>query len=86
MSGTPERPALPDFGRDDILNLDGPIYTIPREHNMVAFKVKLHIHPGRKIRVSHREEFICELACSEHKAKPVAFFDGPRRGGIILAV
>jgi len=42
--------------------LDGVIYTIPREHNTVAFKVKPHIHPGQKIRVWYEDKFLCELA------------------------
>jgi hypothetical protein len=37
--------------KDNSFSLDGVTYTIPREHNMVAFKVKLHSHPGKKIRV-----------------------------------
>jgi len=48
--------------KDNSFSLDGVSYTIPREHNMVAFKVKLHIQPGMKIRVWHNEQFICELA------------------------
>jgi len=32
-----------------------------REHNMVAFKVKLHIHPGKKIRGWYKDKFLCEL-------------------------
>lgn len=46
---------------DNSFSLDGISYTIPREHNMVAFKVKLHIHPGKKIRVWHKDKFLCEL-------------------------
>ena len=48
--------------KDNSFSLDGVSYTIPREHNMVAFKVKLHIQPGMKIGVWHSEQFICELA------------------------
>ena len=52
---------------------------------MVAFKVKLHIHPGIKIRVWHKEDFICELPyLSKKGAKPMLFVDGPHPRGIIL--
>lgn len=71
-------------GKDNSFTLKGATYTIPREHNMVAFKVRIHIHPSQKIRVWHKEQFLCELPHREPKAKPVAFFDGPRPGGIIL--
>ena len=48
--------------KDNSFSLDGVTYTIPRQHNMVAFKVKFHIQPGKKIRVWHNGEFICELS------------------------
>jgi putative transposase len=47
--------------KDNSFNLDGITYIIPRQHNMVAFKVRLHIQPEVKIRVWHNEDFICEL-------------------------
>jgi len=71
-------------GKDNSFSLEGAIYTIPREHNMVALKVQLHIHPGRKIRVWHKGQFLCELPWKDKEAKPVYFIDGPRPGGIIL--
>lgn len=71
-------------GKDNSFSLDGMTYAIPREHNMVARKVQLHIHPGRKIRVWHKDQCLCQLSYQEPKAKAVAFFDGPRPGGIIL--
>lgn len=71
-------------GKDNSFSLDGAIYTIPREHNMVAMKVQLHIHPGRKIKVWHKGQFLCELPYIDPKAKTVAFIDDPRLGGIIL--
>lgn len=40
---------------------EGKTYTIPKEHCMVAFKVDLHVHPYRCIRVWHSGRFICEL-------------------------
>jgi len=69
-------------GKDNSFSLNGATYTIPREHNMVAMRVQLHIHPGKEIRVWYKERFLCQLPHRELKAKPVAFFDGPR--GIIL--
>jgi len=71
-------------GKDNSFSLDGSTYTIPREHNMVAFKVRLHIHPGREIRVWHRDRFLCELPHQQSKAKAPAFFDVPKPGGITL--
>lgn len=41
-------------GEDSSFSLDGVICTIPREYNMVAPKVSLHIHPGKKIRFGTR--------------------------------
>lgn len=71
--------------KDNSFSLDGVIYTIPREHNMVAFKVKLNIHPGKKIRVWHNQQFLCELPyTSKQRPKPLLFIDRPRAGGIIL--
>ncbi|MCL6579921.1 MAG: hypothetical protein K6T73_11205 [Candidatus Bathyarchaeota archaeon] len=72
--------------KDNSFSLDGVTYTIPRQYNMVAFKVKLHIQPGIKIRVWHNNEFICELPyITKQRSKPLLFVDRPRPGGIILA-
>jgi putative transposase len=71
-------------GKDNSFSLDGVTYTIPREHNMVALKVQLHIHPGRKIRVWHNGQLLCELPHRETKPKSLPSFDGTRPGGIIL--
>lgn len=72
--------------RDNSFSLEGVTYTIPRGHNMVAFKVQLHIQPGKKIRVWHNGEFICELPyISKQRKKSMLFVDGLRPGGIILA-
>ena len=72
--------------KDNSFSLDGAIYTIPREHNMVAFKVQLHIQPEKKIRVWHNEKFICELLyMSKQRRRSTLFIDGPHHGGIILA-
>ncbi|MEK6725558.1 MAG: DDE-type integrase/transposase/recombinase [Deltaproteobacteria bacterium] len=42
-------------------SFEGTTYIIPKEYCMVAFKVDLHIHPFRSIRVFHNGKFICEL-------------------------
>jgi putative transposase len=42
-------------------SFEGTTYVIPKEHCLVAFKVELHIHPHRFIRVFHQGQFICEL-------------------------
>jgi len=42
-------------------SFEGTTYVIPKEQCMIAFKVELHIHPYRFIRVFHQEQFICEL-------------------------
>jgi len=64
-------------GKYNSFSLDEITYTIPREHNMVAFKVRLHIHPGKKIRVWHKEEFLCELphVRKEKDKRHIMFFD-----------
>lgn len=65
-------------GKDNGFSLDGITYTIPREYNMVAFKVGLHIHPRKKIRVWHKDQFLCQLPhfIKEDKhRKHVMFFD-----------
>jgi hypothetical protein len=40
---------------------NGKIYTLDHKNNLVGRKVKLHIHPERKIRVCCNEKFIEEL-------------------------
>ena len=67
-------------GKDNSFSLDGVTYTIPREHNMVAFKVRLHIHPGKKIRVWHKDQFLCELphVRKEEKGKRAITLFDPR--------
>jgi len=42
-------------------SFEGTTYIIPKEHCLVAFKVELHIHPYRCLRVFHQGKFICEL-------------------------
>lgn len=46
-------------------SFEGTTYVIPKEHCMVAFKVELHIHPYRFIRVFHNGKFLCELPIKE---------------------
>ncbi len=73
-------------GKDNSFSLNGVNYTIPRKHNMVALKVRVNIQPGKKIRVWHNQQFLCELPyVHKQRAKPLLFIDGPRTGGIILA-
>jgi len=48
-------------GKDNSFSLNGVSYNIPERHNMVASKIKLHIHPGEKIRVWHGGQCLCEL-------------------------
>jgi transposase InsO family protein len=65
-------------GKDNSFSLDGVCYTIPREHNMVALKAMLHIHPGKKMRVWHRDKLLCELphiANDKRHGRGVMFFD-----------
>ena len=54
---------------------------------MVAFKVKLHIHPGIKIRVWYKDEFLCppkaDIIKQVKDKRRIMFFDPPQ--GIILA-
>ena len=71
-------------GKDNSFSLDGVTYTIPRKHNMVAFKVRLHIHPGKKIRVWHRGEFLCELPhlTPERRSGQRAMFFDPHPTGV----
>jgi transposase InsO family protein len=40
---------------------EGRTYTIPKQHCMVAFRITLHIHPNRHLRIWHQGNFICEL-------------------------
>ncbi len=72
--------------KDNSFSLDGVSYTIPREHNMVAFKAKLHIQPGIKMRVWHNKQFTCELAyIFKQRSKSLLFIDGPHLGSDIPA-
>jgi len=48
-------------GKDHSFSLNGVTYNIPEGHNVVASKIKLHIHPGKKIRVWHGGQYLCEL-------------------------
>jgi transposase InsO family protein len=47
--------------KDHTFSLDGHLYTLPREPNLVAFRVDLRIRPGQTVRVWHGEQFIAEL-------------------------
>ena len=48
-------------GKAHSFSLNGVTYNIPERHNIVASKIKLHIHPGEKIRVWHGGQCLCEL-------------------------
>jgi transposase InsO family protein len=47
--------------KDHTVSLDGHLYTLPREPNLVAFTVELRIRPGATVRVWHEDQFIAEL-------------------------
>jgi hypothetical protein len=47
--------------KDHTISLDGVTYTLPSEPCLVAFKVKLHIHPGERLRVWHGGRLVAEL-------------------------
>lgn len=53
--------------KDNSFSLEGVLYTIPHQYNLVACKPELHIHPGKKIRVFHQGEFVCELNWKKQK-------------------
>lgn len=42
-------------------SFEGVSYTIPGEQCLVAFKVTLHVQPGKSMRVWHGTDFICTL-------------------------
>lgn len=48
-------------GKDHSFSLNGVTYNIPERYNIVASKIKVHIHPGEKIRVWHGGQCLCEL-------------------------
>ncbi len=39
----------------------GAVYTIPQQYCLAAFRITLHIHPDRYLRIWHQDQFICEL-------------------------
>ncbi len=47
--------------KDHTFSLDGHLYTLPREPNLVAFTVELRVRPGETVRVWHNDQFISEL-------------------------
>jgi hypothetical protein len=47
--------------KDHSITLDGVSYTLPSEPCLVAFKVRLHIHPGERLRVWHAGRLVAEL-------------------------
>jgi len=55
------------IAKDNSFSLDGVIYTIPHQYNLVAYKPELHIHPGKKTRVFHQDKFVCQLKWKNRK-------------------
>ena len=55
--------------KDHTVSLDGHLYTLPREPNLVAFTVELRVRPGATVRVWHQDQFIAELP---HAGPPTA--------------
>jgi transposase len=53
--------------KDNSFSFDGVLYVIPHKYNLVACKIELHIHPGKKIRIFHQNKFICELKWKNKK-------------------
>jgi transposase InsO family protein len=56
--------ALREFrkvAKDHTVSLDGHLYTLPREPNLVACTVELRLRPGATVRVWHQDQFITEL-------------------------
>lgn len=47
--------------KDHTVSLEGHLYTLPREPNLVAFTVELRIRPGATVRVWHQDQLITEL-------------------------
>lgn len=47
--------------KDSTITLDGVTYTLPSDPCLVAFKVRLHIHPGERLRVWHGGQLVTEL-------------------------
>ena len=47
--------------KDHTISLDGVSYTLPSEPCLVAFKVRLHIHSGERLRVWHGGRLVAEL-------------------------
>ncbi len=47
--------------RTNSFSYNGKLYTLNHKSNLVGRKVTLHIHPERKIRVWHNDQFIDEL-------------------------
>jgi hypothetical protein len=47
--------------KDHTVSLDGRLYTLPREPNLVAFTVELRIRPGEWVRVWHNDHLIAQL-------------------------
>jgi transposase InsO family protein len=47
--------------KDHTISLDSVTYTLPSDPVLVAFKVRLHIHPGDRLRVWYGGQLVAEL-------------------------
>lgn len=64
--------------KDNSFSLEGIVYTIPHQYNLVAYKPELHIHPGKKIRVFHQEKLVCQLKWKNKKGDILSVQQGKK--------
>ncbi len=50
--------------RDHTISLEGQIYALPREPNLVAFTVEARIRPGQSVRIWHADRLVADLPYS----------------------
>jgi len=53
--------------KDHTISLDGVPYALPREPNLVAFKVEVRVRPGQTVRIWHADRLVAELPHGEPK-------------------
>jgi hypothetical protein len=53
--------------KDHTISLDGITYALPREPNLVAFKVEVRVRPGQTVRIWHADRLVAELPHGEPK-------------------
>jgi len=56
------------IAKDNSFSFEGVSYTVPSQYNLVACKPELHIHPDKKIRVFHQDNFVCQLKWKNKKS------------------